>query len=72
MMQHPLTMTAPDPELRWPEITVADGRRTIGFVFVNDDGTATATGPLDEPLGSFHDVATARQAVVKNGKGARP
>ena len=55
---------APDTEFRWPDVTVADGRRTLGFLFYEPDGTVTATGPQDEPLGSFPDVESAGRAVL--------
>ena len=54
----------PDSEERWPDRTINDGRRTLGFVYDNEDGTATATDALGGMLGNFPDLERARSAIV--------
>ena len=70
----PCVDTIPEPQRRerWPDRTVADGRLTLGFIFENEDGSLTATGSMDEPLGSFADQEAARRAIVDFAKGSRP
>lgn len=57
---------APDLEERWPDLTVNDGRRTLGFIYDNDDGTVTATDFLGELLGNFPKRDGARRAIIAN------
>lgn len=54
-----------DPE-RFPDLTVADARRELGSVYVNEDGTAVATDAAGGILGTFGNLNAARSAVVVN------
>jgi hypothetical protein len=58
-------LSAPDSAERWPDRTINDGRRTLGFVYDNEDGTATATDALGGMLGNFPNLERARSAIVE-------
>ena len=52
---------------RWPDLTVNDGRRTLGYVFVEEDGSLTATSTLGGVLGNFPKRDGARLAIINAG-----
>jgi hypothetical protein len=56
-------------EPRDPDLTIADGRQTVGFLFDNDDGTVSAADPDGRELGTFAKRAEARAAIIANLRG---